>query len=1546
MDLTGVINSNEFYQNHYLNSIIETDLKEVYKKWTKKEEENVEYQSPVKLIGSIGKKYFSKIEEFNNLKSYEQKIKIQREFFEELINILGYSFKVDHVEIGDQKHAPLLSQATDSKGAPLLWIIESLTDLNEDPLVVNVQSDLFKPSDVECLDTTYENLINITFYSVPEPPRWIILMSLGGVTLFNREKWTERRYLKFDFQDIFDRKNVEIYKMIGALLSSDNLIPNDGQSLLDVLDEKSHKHAFSVSNDLKYSLREAVELLGNEVIFYLREVRREKVYGVELAQNLTSECLRYLYRLLFCFYVESRPQLGISQMKSDAYRKGYSLDSLRDLEMIPLVSQDSVNGYYLHESLNTLFNIYYQGIGNRSLEGDYEKLSLHLEFTEKKMFNTFEIPSLKSHLFNDSKIPLISKVKLRNGVLQKVIQLLSLSRPGSTKKKRGRISYSDLGINQLGAVYEGLLSYNGFFAEEDLYEVKIAGSDYNILDEAFFVNKDQLEKYSEDERVFEANKLKKFDKGTFIYRLSGSARQNSASYYTPEVLTNTLVKYTLRDYLKNKTSEEILSTTVCEPAMGSGAFLNEAISQLATGYLKKKQEETAKVISLDIYEEELQKVKSYISSNNIYGVDLNPVAVELAEVSLWLNSIYKDSSVPWFGSRLRCGNSLFGVTLSKYDKSVLIEKSKKKQWYNLKPNQVEKNFELLNEGILHFLVPSSFMINYSDKVIKSLAKEDLALLAKTRKEWLTPFSNEEIEDLELITSKVKELFIDVATNMKAISEENKLRLNVWESGIESLMNSDPMTKEDGVVRKLYTTLSGKLSSYHKLKVICDLWCSFFCWPIKHANRLPSRKEHIDLLKYVVFEDSVKQKHTLISLKETCTPNIIDFSSVKDDFVELIKISQEVASNNKFFHWPLEFADQIILNGGFNLILGNPPWVKADWKESSVLADYDPGIVVKKMSSSELKKIREKFFENNELKKEYFFRFEMKSGLKNFLNSEIYFDLKGQKANLYKCFLPLSWRMLTEDGYSSFVHPDGVYDDPKGGPLRERLYKKLKFHFQFRNELNLFEGTNDHGRLIFSLNVYSESREEDYFVHISNLFHPNTIDESFNHNGDGDAPGIKEGGKWSTRGHSNRIIRVTENELKLFSQMLDGAPSVCGRLPVLHSSSLSQVLLKFNQSNRKLMDISEECFATQMWNEVTSQDDGSIEKITDFQSIDSFVMSGPHFYVGNPLNKTPRRVCTANMHYDVLDLMDLEDNYLPRSNFKMTDSPEVISRIPRLSWANKPVHSEYRHVNREMIGPAAERTLISAIIPPGLTFINTCISLNFRNKEELLDFHSLTLSLPFDFRVKSTGMGHANISLLEQLPLLGSKTFQKQLHLRSLLLNCVNSYYDDLWTSSFCKEFLSDSFTKEHELLCLDFGGLSPKKRTFLKSPFSRRQALVEIDVLAAMSLGMSLSELKEIYRIQFPTLVQNENETWYDFEGKIVFTVNKGLIGVGVSRKEWNDIVSNKLEEYSIEKEIDVTPGEPSLKKITYKAPFVKCDREEDYEIAWNAFSNISGDLL
>lgn len=353
---------------------------------------------------------------------------------------------------------------------------------------------------------------------------------------------------------------------------------------------------------------------------------------------------------------------------------------------------------------------------------------------------------------------------MRDEVMIRIINLMSLTRDrGNKKQRRGRISYANLGINQIGSVYEALLSYRGFIAREKLYEVKKAGDKFNELDVGYFVPEDEVKDYAEDERVrYETGpkkgQLRTYEKGTFIYRLAGREREQSASYYTPESLTKCLVKYALKELLKNKTADEILHLKVCEPAMGSAAFLNEAINQLAEAYINKKQEELGDTIPYDRRARELQKVKMYIADENVYGIDLNPTAVELAEVSLWLNTIYSGGYVPWFRTQLVNGNSLIGARRECYDKEQLTATAKGLHWYDAEPKRIMPGKQRNKKNqIYHFLLGDPGMSKYDDKVIRKLEPDHVAAIKKWNKEFTKPYTGEEVNELMELSQTIDAL---------------------------------------------------------------------------------------------------------------------------------------------------------------------------------------------------------------------------------------------------------------------------------------------------------------------------------------------------------------------------------------------------------------------------------------------------------------------------------------------------------------------------------------------------------------------------------------------------------------------------------------------------------------------------------------------------------------------------------------------------------------------------------------------------------------------
>lgn len=170
---------------------------------------------------------------------------------------------------------------------------------------------------------------------------------------------------------------------------------------------------------------------------------------------------------------------------------------------------------------------------------------------------------------------------------------------------------------------------------------------------------------------------------------------------------------------------------------------------------------------------------------------------------------------------------------------------------------------------------------------------------------------------------------------------------------------------------------------------------------------------------------------------------------------------------------------------------------------------------------------------------------------------------------------------------------------------------------------------------------------------------------------------------------------------------------------------------------------------------------------------------------------------------------------------------------------------------------------------------------------------------------------------------------------------MTNLYAVLWSECFEHEFCDSRWSKDD--LRLDnakFANLTSQwtRNCALRTDYERRQALVEIDVLTAMALGLSLEELQTIYRVQFPVLRQYEADTWYDRDGRIIFTASKGLTGVGFSRPEWEPIKTMKSGTVSRTIMDDTFPSGPRERTIVYEAPFDRCNREKDYETAWTEF--------
>lgn len=1616
--MIGIENVNEYYTNHYLDAILESDIRPQLQEWRDADEDG-EMPTPWRRLSQLQQDFFRHRERMERVRSNAERIAAHQQMSVRLLDALGYETKpvLRELEAGP---LAILGEYTRGDGEPLLWLLPAAAGQDEEegvlsrPLltgqheVVHELPVAFNPDDV--FERTVEELVTDAF-QLPDPPRFVLILGDAEWVLADRGKWPEQRLLRFDLDELLGRRDTDALQAMAALLHRETLAPESGTSLVDTLDDSSHKHAYEVSEDLKYALQASIEAIGNEAIRYRRDVSKAKVYGEEIdGQQLAIECIRYMYRILFLLYIEARPELGYAPMGSDAYRLGYSFERLREMETLELETPEARNGYTIDLSLKRLFEMVYHGVapeGERTFLGPDAQVRADIaseDVAEASVHDTFRLVPLQSHLFDPERTPFLNKVKLRNAVLLEVIKAMSLSKPQGKgkKKRRGRISYATLGINQLGAVYEALLSFRGFFAEETLYEVKSKKTDQPdpVRDPAYFVPEADLHQYETTERVFdEDGQVKAYPPGTFIYRMAGRDRQKSASYYTPEVLTKCLVKYALKELLededgnpKHERAEDLLELTICEPAMGSAAFLNEAINQIAERYLARRQQELGERIPHDRYAHELQRVRMYIADNNVYGVDLNPIALELAEVSLWLNAIFTDEAalgkqvfVPWFGGQLCTGNSLVGAWRKVFsaDEVASGPRGKSSGWLDAVPERIPLGTERPEGSIYHFLLPDRGMAVYGQgnegKPIREMCGEELAKIEAWRKEMCRPLSDNDRAALVRLSDAVDRLWAKHTELLARIRERTTDPLSVY--GHEHPLKGQAPTStrdKDKIWRHEMESEQVRASSpYRRLKMAMDYWCALWFWPIQQADMLPSRSEWLADMALLLDSEVLPDLDGGMVQRDMFAPTMpaAEAQSLVDEvgFADVegliarwprLGVADELAARYRFHHWGLEFADIIAKRGGFDLVLGNPPWVLVRWEEAGILGDLDPSIALRRTSALDVARVRADLMEDLNTRQDYLDDHEGTYSLQSFLsNPQNYPALRGGvRVNLYKCFVPLSWTLQRRTGIAALIHPEGLFTDPKGPALRQLAYGRLRRHYQFQNVLKLFPILH---WVKYSINIYGPSRPAPKFISISNVFHPLTIDSSHSHNGAGPVPGIKDASfDWEIAGHADRIIEVSDSEVAANALLFDkpGSSSQSGTLPAFHSKAIADVIQRFATA-RKLSDL-ERVQPSPHWHEAHAQRDGTISKHTSFvKEIEEFVYSGPHFYVGNPLYKTPRRVCNNPLSFDVIDLTCIGEDYVPRTNFvRACSRSSYRARASRLKWvedSGRRVVDHYRLLTSARVSPPSERTFRVAIIPPGAAHLDSSYSYTFDNVRDLVHVAAVWSSLPVDFFIKTTGMGNVRPSIASRLP-IGVECL-REMSLRILLLNCLNSSYAPIWTKSFDPAYCGDQWAKSNIRLAPEhFAALGRDWQHFtpLRSDYARRQALVEIDVLVAQQLLMTLAELIGIYQIQFPVLCENESDTWYDCNGRIVFTCSKGLSGVGLPRSNkksdpspcWND-VKHMAEElgYSGSDTVtqtvidDTLPGGPREKTIVYQAPWVRCDRERDYEVAWAHFAERFG---
>ncbi|MEV5632330.1 class I SAM-dependent DNA methyltransferase [Micromonospora tulbaghiae] len=1632
MSFEALTNRGEYLSAHYLAEILPTTLKGgLLKQWA--EREKAGDQTPRTGLRGLRRPYFDAKTELADDEFFDPER--LRKLHQDVLRALGFEPRPQTitVERAGQEHQITVAHAelTSAHGIVALdcgWAVDA--EAAQDP---DDAGRLLTPvtlSGTETIDTGAK-LASWLFAADSPKPRYVLILSGGVVTLADRTAWGEGRYLAVSLDTAYARNDDREYDVVAALFGADSLRPpaEGGTEPLADLVAGSRQHAVGVSGELREGLKVSVELIANEVLDRIRQAGyqpQDVMVLDELAKELGREALRYLYRILFLLYAEARPELGVLPVNDREYVEGYSLARVGDLVSRRL-APSAEGGFHLYESLDLLFRMVNDGhrpragaeVDDKASEGEglrFEPMKSDLFLPEKtKLIGRVLAPDGDE---DDPDAPIID-TRLRNKVLYQVLRRLMLTK-GAKRRRGGFISYAQLGINQLGAVYEGLMSYTGFVATEQLYEVAKGG---DPKDGSWMIPASKADEYDDNVFVYKEDPYTgvrsrvSYAPGAFVYRLAGRDRQTSASYYTPQSLTEVTVqlalKYRLDQDGTTTPARELLNWTICEPALGSGAFLNEAINQVAAEYLRRRARELKVDLDPEQYHLELQRVKAYIALHNCYGVDLNRTAVELAEVSLWLNVMHAGLQAPWFGLHLQRGNSLIGCGRKTYEPKQLADKS----WLTTAPKEQPFRDGPIDEGTIHhFLLPADgWGAVAGEKEARELAPAETAKL----KAWRTAMKrvpsakgkNSQVKRLQALARRVEFLWGLVQQRLAISEREIRRDIKVW--GADDL----PPVTEAVPREKILADLTAPGTPYWRLKTLMDAWCALWFWPLDKVGLLdgsdpaaypaaPVQVSHVkDIPAYeeqVVYETpdifgNVEPRQMTLPTKATGTrrttvaeqlrkqvplTNLDDWLTFAealigrsdvdenterfygrklDSLAEMSELEQKldgvigvdspwmlsdrfpwllaaerIAEQQGFFNWELTFA-QAFAKGGFDLQVGNPPWVRPDWKEDVVLAEWEPWFRLAEKPDVEIWRDRKRALVRREhALRSLLTEMARNSGVVAFLAHATTFPmLVGTRPDLYRAFMCTVWAHTGKSGCAGLVHPDSHFGGAKEGPLRAAAYHRLYVHGSCINAANW--AFDDAGRTLeFGVHVYGAPKSIS-FLHLSQLFSASVLADSLAHDGGGPAPGQKYQGSWDRRAHRSRVVMVDESMLRQWRMLNgdEGASVDQTRLlyPItVHEQGAISALASFSHRVGDFAPL-----ISSGYNETTAKNNGLLRyKVGLAPSLEQVVLQGTHFGIATPFLKEPNDPFRNGRDWVSMDHSSLAQDVVPRTTYMLIGS-EAKSRDAQDVWEGKPYTEYFRLVWRRMIDPkSTERSLFAAIMPPGPAHVHTVNSMKLPDEASTALTAGFWASLPLDYLLRITGRAdlQAGEAKMMPVPVTDHPLSQSLLH-RTLRLNCLSRAFAGLWERLYCEKWMTEGWAAEwgNRIAPLNSFSKDWAAHTPLRTEFARRAALVEIDALVAVWLGIGIEELIAILRSRYPILTAREEEMWFDASGRKI-AADPYAFGFGQAKQHYEQLTA-----YFDDPEENPVPD-------GYTAPFYKADRENEYRQTHALFSKRLQDAI
>ncbi|MBG1268584.1 N-6 DNA methylase [Nostoc sp. WHI] len=736
---------------------------------------------------------------------------------------------------------------------------------------------------------------------------------------------TRLTYIEFDLEQILSGENFAEFGLFYRLFHRSRL-PEGMDDADKCLLEYYHQEALQQGGRVRDRLRDGVEKaliqLGTGFLQHPQNEHLRQKFSNNYELVFYRQLLRLIYRLLFLMVAESRNLLiGDDVEKARIYREYYSIERLRELAERPHWRREGFQD--LWQGLRVTFLLF-----DENWRGKYLGLS-----------------PLNGDLFGSYTLPALDDCAIDNHDLLVAIRELSLYQ---NKGQLRRVNYIALDVEELGSVYESLLDFHPEISPKS-YEFKL---------------------------VF------------------GSERKTTGSYYTPPQLVGQLIKTALEPVIEEKlrsTKEKhrnaesnyelekaLLDLKIVDPACGSGHFLLAAARRVGKELAKIRTGEA------EPGSEPLKLAIRDVIQNCIYGVDLNPLAVDLCKVALWIEGFSRGLPLNFLDHRIKCGNSLVGVM----------------------------DLSCLDEGI-------------PDEAFKAVTGDDKKLSTQLKKRN----KNEREKTGQLsIGEKLETNSVDYAEMWRQLGV-------IPETTPQQVKDKQKQYKENL-----------QESSWWLKHSACNLWtAAFFMSLTEHHLQLLPTTEALNRLKREKVE-KIRKSEDNYELRIT-----------NYELSKVVNAANKLAEEKHFFHWCLEFPE-VFEQGGFNCVLGNPPWERIKLQEKEFFAFQSTEIANAINKAAREKLIKELPKKNPELAQAFEDAKHDAEAQSKFIRESARFPLTAVgDINTYAIFAETTKKLIASNGRIGVIVPIGIATDDTTKNYFSNLIKSqsLASLTGFENEAFIF-----------------------------------------------------------------------------------------------------------------------------------------------------------------------------------------------------------------------------------------------------------------------------------------------------------------------------------------------------------------------------------------------------------------------------------------------------------------------------------------------------------